>query len=110
MSTSGIDRRRFLGTTAAATAAFFAMHDSSLLAAQSGAGAAASAGAGANAAADELAGRPRLLALELRTSTPLDAMKTFYGKTLDLGIAEQRADRFTVEAGETRMTFVQTPD
>jgi catechol-2,3-dioxygenase len=33
------------------------------------------------------------------------AMKAFYGKTLDLGIKDERADRFTVEAGETRITF-----
>lgn len=111
---SGINRRGFLGQTAAATAAFLALHDVSALAAQPSAGNAAGPGAAGSGAAikaaDELAGRPRLLALEMRTSAPLDAMKTFYGKTLDLGIAESKADRFTVEAGETRMTFVQTSD
>ena len=33
-------------------------------------------------------------------------MKTFYGKTLDLRIMNEKSDRFTVEAGETQVTFV----
>lgn len=36
-------------------------------------------------------------------------MKAFYGKTLDLGIVDERADRFTVDAGETKITFVEDP-
>jgi hypothetical protein len=89
----------FLGSTAA-TAAFLAMHDLSALAAQAGAGGALPA------PAEDASGRPRLLALELRSGAPLAEMKAFYGKTLDLGVRDERADRFTVEAGETRITFV----
>ena len=51
--------------------------------------------------------RPRLLALELLSGAPMAAMKAFYGKTLDLAILNERPDRFTVEAGETRITFVE---
>jgi catechol-2,3-dioxygenase len=88
----GIDRRHFLGS-AAATAAFFAMHDLPSIANQAQPMPAAP-------------GRPRLLSLELQTDAPLSVMKAFYGKTLDLAIPEEKADRFTVEAGETRITFV----
>ena len=88
-----IDRRHFLGS-AAASAAFFAMHDLPALAGQSG-----------TATAPEPP-RPRLLSLELLSGAPLSAMRAFYAKTLDLRIMEERADRFTVEAGETRLTFV----
>jgi catechol-2,3-dioxygenase len=114
MNGRNIDRRHFLGSTAAA-AAFFALHDALPLAAQGQAQGQGAAGAGTGAAsparADDHAGRPRLLALELRTNAAsMDAMKTFYGKTLDLGIAQERADRFSVEAGETRMTFIQTAE
>jgi hypothetical protein len=94
-----MDRRGFLGSTAA-TAAFLAMHDLSALAAQAGPGGALPA------PAEDASGRPRLLALELRSGAPLAEMKAFYGKTLDLGVRDERADRFTVEAGETRITFV----
>ena len=54
--------------------------------------------------------RPRILSLELLSGAPISAMKAFYGKTLDLAILKERADRFTVEAGETRMTFVTSAD
>ena len=37
-------------------------------------------------------------------------MKAFYGKTLDLRILGTRADRFTVETGETRLTFVHSAE
>src|SRR5262245_30660752 len=90
-----MDRRHFLGS-AAATAAFFAMHDLAPAVAQE--------------QADALTGRPRLLSLELQSGAPLDAMKTFYGKTLDLGIAVDRPDRFSVLAGETKITFVANTD
>ena len=40
----------------------------------------------------------------------MSAMKAFYGKTLDLRIMDERPDRFSVEAGETRMTFVSSTD
>jgi hypothetical protein len=93
----GIDRRQFLGSAAAATA-FFALHDLPASAVQAG---------GATPAA---AGRPRLLSLELQCGSPLAEMKAFYGKTLDLRILDDRADRFTVETGETRLTFIHSAE
>ena len=92
-----IDRRHFLGS-AAATAAFFAMHDLSSFAGQT------------SGPPVIQTGRPRLLTLELQSGAPQAAMKAFYGKTLDLRIMDERADRFTVEAGETRITFVDSSD
>ena len=92
-----MDRRHFLGS-AAATAAFFAMHELPMFAAQT---------AGSFLVQTP---RPRLLSLELLCGAPVSAMKEFYGKTLELGIVEQRADRLTVEAGETRITFVSSSD
>ena len=92
----GIDRRHFLGS--AATAAFFAMHDVTGLAAQSG------------NPAPALPGRPRILSLELQSGAPLGDMKAFYGKTLELAILEEKPDRFTIEAGETRITFAGSTD
>src|SRR5262245_59339710 len=94
MSASPIDRRHFL-SSAAASAAFFAMHDVPSFTAQGG---------------PPAAGRPRLLSLELLTGAPLDAMKTFYGKTIDLRILDERGDRFTIEAGETRITCVSSAE
>lgn len=93
MAARSIDRRHFLGS-AAATAAFFATHDLHLSAAQT-----------AGAPPPE-PGRPRILSLELQTGASLSAMKAFYGKTLDLRIMDEGADRFSVEAGETRLTFI----
>jgi len=37
-------------------------------------------------------------------------MKTFYGKTLDLRLFNERPDRFSVEAGETTITFVTSTE
>ena len=74
------------------------MHDVTGLAAQSG------------SPAPALPGRPRILSLELQSGAPLGDMKAFYGKTLDLRILEEKPDRFTVEAGETRITFVGSTD
>lgn len=92
-----IDRRRFL-SSAAATAAFFAMHDLSAARAQ---------GTSAQAAPK----RPHLLSLELLTgAATMDAMRTFYGKTLDLRLMNEKPDRFTVEAGESQITFVSSRD
>jgi hypothetical protein len=92
-----MNRRYFLGS-AAATAAFFAMHDVAGLAGQN------------SGAAPAQPGRPRLLSLELQTGAPIGDMKAFYGKTLDLAILEEKADRFTIEAGESRITFVSSAD
>jgi catechol-2,3-dioxygenase len=86
-------RRRFVGSAAAA-AAFFAMHDLPLI--------------GQGFAAQGASGVPRLLSLELLAGAPLDAMKVFYGKALGLGIRDESRNRFTIEAGETRLTFVES--
>jgi hypothetical protein len=91
-----IDRRHFLGS-AAATAAFFAMHDVPAFAVQAG-------------AAPQVQTGPRILSLELLSGAPISVMKAFYGKTLDLAILEERADRFTIQAGETRLAFVNSSD
>ena len=40
----------------------------------------------------------------------MGVMKAFYGKTLDLGIRDEHPDRFSVEAGETRITFLNGAD
>ncbi len=92
-----LDRRHFLRSSAA-TAAFFAMHDLPL------------PGAHAAGQAGNDPGQPRILSLELLTGAPLSAMKAFYGKTLDLRLLNERADRFTVEAGKTQITFVSSAD
>ena len=92
-----IHRRQFLGS-AAATAAFFAMHDLPLTGAQ------------ASGPAPAEPKRPRILSLELLAGAPLSAMKAFYGKTLDLRLMNERPDRFTVEAGETMITFVTSAE
>jgi hypothetical protein len=80
-----LDRRRFLGS-AAATAAFLALHDGALQAAQ---------GAAAPAADPP---RPRLVALEMRSGALQATMKAFYGKTLALRVFDEKPDRFSVEA------------
>ena len=97
MTVLRIDRRHFLGS-ASATAAFFAMHDFSIAGAQTG------------AAAQNEPGRPRILSLELLNGADVNVMKTFYGKTLDLRIMDEKADRFSVEAGETRLTFITSTE
>src|SRR5687767_8112253 len=51
-------------------------------------------------------GNPCILNLELLTSAPLGLMKDFYHKSLGLQVVESRADRLTVAAGLTRLTFV----
>jgi catechol-2,3-dioxygenase len=98
MPRSPIDRRHFLGS-AAATAAFLATHDLVASAIRQPA---------PPAAAEP--GRPRLLSLELACGTPLAAMKAFYGKTLDLRVLDDTPDRFTIEAGETRLTFAASAE
>jgi catechol-2,3-dioxygenase len=97
MSRPSIDRRQFLSSAAAATA-FFAVHDLPLLHGQG------------IATPQEEPKRPRILSLELLTGAPMSAMRAFYGKTLDLRLLDERSDRFTVEAGETRLTFAASPD
>src|SRR5688572_29655476 len=95
MSSPGIDRRGFLGS-AAATAAFFTMHDLAIAAGQTA------------LIPQEEPKRPRLLSIELQSGASMAAMKAFYGKTLDLRLLDEKADRFSVEAGESRITFVSS--
>jgi catechol-2,3-dioxygenase len=90
-----MDRRQFLSSAAAT--AFFALHDAGV------------AGAQIPGLPLEVK-QPRILSLELLSGAPMAAMRAFYGKTLDLRIMDERADRFTVEAGESRITFVITQD
>ncbi len=73
------------------------MHDLPSFAAQAGASAQVQTG-------------PRILSLELLSGAPISVMKAFYGKTLDLAILEEHADRLTIQAGETRITFVNSSD
>lgn len=98
MPASPIDRRQFLGSAAAA-AAFLALHDVPLIGQQD------------RALPPAEPPRPRILSLELLVPpSAVGAMKAFYGKTLDLRLLDEMADRFTVEAGETRVTFVTSAD
>ena len=97
MPGSGIDRRQFIGS-AAASAAFFALHDVPLVGGQ------------VPLVPQDEAKRPRLLSMELQSGAPMNAMKAFYGKTLDLRLLDERADRFSVEAGESRITFVTSSE
>jgi catechol-2,3-dioxygenase len=93
----GRDRRQFLSSAAAATA-FFAMHDLAAAGARQG---------GAQAEPK----RPHLLSLELLAgASAMAAMRTFYGKTLDLRLTDEKPDRFTVEAGESTITFVSSEE
>lgn len=92
MTDRAIDRRDFL--TAAGAALF--------LGATHGPGSWADSGpSGASAKGDH-----RLLALDLKTSAPLEEMRDFYGGLLGLAI-ESRDDRLIVSAGLTRITFNQ---
>ena len=81
------DRRHFLAVASAA-GAFFAAHE---WAEADGPG---PAGDG-----------PRLRSLELLTAAPLAKMKAFYHDALGLRVAEDKPDRLTVDAGQTRLTF-----
>lgn len=88
------DRRHFL-TWASAAGAFFAAH-------------------GCSAAEEPLQKReaerePLILHLELHSSAQLADMKAFYHESLGLGVAEEKPDRLTVNAGRTRLTFLKPP-
>jgi catechol 2,3-dioxygenase-like lactoylglutathione lyase family enzyme len=90
------DRRGFLGA-ASTTGALFATH--------------------VGAAAEEKQpgpggdGGPRLRGLGLLSSAPLAKMKEFYQQALGLRVVEERPERLTVAAGQTRLTFLQAaPD
>ena len=73
------------------------MHDLRSLAVQAGAAAHVQTG-------------PRILSLELQSGAPMSVMKAYYGTILDLAILEERADRLTVHAGDTRITFLNSSD
>jgi hypothetical protein len=47
----------------------------------------------------------RIVSLELETAAPLGKMKDFYGRLLGLKVPEDQADRLTIQAGESRITF-----
>ena len=51
----------------------------------------------------------RIAALRLLTATPLEALADFYGGALGMRVEESGADRLTVAAGLTRLTFVTAP-
>ena len=92
-----VDRRHFLRSAAAASG-FFAIHDLALSAAPT------------HRMSQDQSSKPRILSLELLTGAPLEVMKAFYGKTLDLSIRDERRDRFSIDAGETRMTFIASAE
>src|SRR5262249_54529847 len=50
---------------------------------------------------------PRILTLTLLTSVPLTKMKAFYHQTLGLSVVDEKPDRLTFCAGETRLTFAK---
>ena len=93
MNVSPLTRRKFLGASGAAA----------LLAAHRCLAQDRSNARPAVAAKDM---NPRILRLELLTSAPLAQMKKFYHQTLGLRMLDERADRLTLAAGLTRLTFV----
>jgi hypothetical protein len=48
---------------------------------------------------------PRILGLELVSAAPLATMKEFYHGTIGLPVLDEHADRLTIGAGQTRLTF-----
>ena len=94
-----IDRRNFIGSAASA-AAFFAMHD-------------VAAATGQNAAAvPPPAPRPRILALELQAAAAADERDedVLWQDPRPAASSNEKGDRFTVEAGETQVTFVSAAE
>src|SRR5262245_37101591 len=87
------DRRQFLAW-ASAELTVVAAHD---CLAHEGPGPASPSGGRREAA-------PRIVSLELLTATPLAAMKAFYHRSLGLPVADERPDRLTIAAGQTRLT------
>ena len=88
------DRRHFLAWASGA-GAFFAAHGHSA--------------AEKPIPKSEGKGEPLIRGLELLSSAPLADMKAFYHKSLGLGVTEEKPDRFTIEAGQTRLTFLKPP-
>ena len=51
--------------------------------------------------------QPRIVSLELLTSAPLPKMRDFYHTSLGLPVLAEQADRLTIGAGASRLTFVR---
>lgn len=84
---AALSRREFLASTAAC--AWLACHPEPIL----------------SDTASPPGGRPLITRLQLSSAAPLAAMRGFYRDTLGLEILEDRADRLTVAAGLTPITF-----
>jgi catechol 2,3-dioxygenase-like lactoylglutathione lyase family enzyme len=80
-----LDRRQFLGG-AIASATWMNVHGHSF-------------------AVTEPSG-PRILSLELRTSTSINKMRDFYSQSMGLDVIEEKADCLAIAAGQTRLTFM----
>jgi hypothetical protein len=92
------DRRHFLGQASAA-AIFLAAH---------GCADATEPKSPTPPARADAAG-PRIRRLELLTAAPLAKMKEFYHTTLGLAVADDKADRLSIAAGGTTITFRPAP-
>lgn len=54
--------------------------------------------------------KSRITALELLTVTPIQSLRNFYVKSMGLSVLSETKERITIQAGETKLTFVYTPD
>src|SRR6185369_5003717 len=90
-----VTRRRFLGW-ASASSAFLAAHG--LFAEEA-----------PQIAQKSDAMEHRILSLELLCAVPLAAMREFYNRMLGLKVVEDLADRLTIAAGATQLTFRLAP-
>jgi hypothetical protein len=88
-----LDRRQLLAR-ASGSAAFFTAH-----------GFAAGAPATPLGPAEGEKPGARIAGLELLSAAPLAAAKEFYHRSLGLRVEEDKPDRLTVRAGDTRLTF-----
>ena len=95
INVSPLTRRKFLGASGAAAVALVAAHRCL-----------GQEHANAPPAATAKNMHPRILSLELLTSAPLARMKQFYHQALGLRVVDERADRLTLAAGLTQLTFV----
>ena len=93
----GLNRRRFL-TWASATGAFFAAHGLP----------AEKEPLSKSVTGPVVQDRPRLRHLQLESAVPLEQMKEFYAGVLGLRLLDDRPDRLSISAGQTRLTFRRT--
>lgn len=93
-----LDRRRFL-SWASAAGTFFAAHGFAMPQ-QSNVG---------FPLGNAEEGAPRIRSLELLSSAPLPSMKEFYQQVLGLRVIEDSSQRLTINAGETRISFLKAP-